>query len=99
MSDLDNSQSTQTVPDDPLSVIRDELKQQLEEMKESMSQLIHEKDEEITKLKQDNSMLQREVARSMIFQPEPTPKSEEELYKERVEAIAIKAIQERNRYV
>lgn len=75
---------------DPVVQLRDEMNAQFSELKASFEQTLKEKDELIEKLKEQNTGLQRALVRSAVTDPprQKPVKSDEELYQEKIKALA-----------
>lgn len=75
---------------DPVVQLRDEMQAQFAELKTSFEASLKEKDDMIVQLKEQNTSLQRALVRSAVTDApkQETPKSEEELYKEKIDKLA-----------
>ena len=91
MSDEPNSPETQV---DPIQSLRDEFAEQFATLKQSFESQLSERDETITKLKEENDSLHRALVRSAMTTPAtPAPvKTEQDIYNERVQALAEKTL-------
>lgn len=78
----------------PFDAIKQELQEQMATMKESFEQSLNEKDDQIKQLLEQNQQLQRALVRSAMTDPVPAPqpKSEEDIYKEQIQALAGKTL-------
>lgn len=79
----------------PYEQLRSEMNEQYNALKDSFEQSSKEKDELIAQLKEQNELLNRALLRSTFTTPEPKeqPKSEEELYKDRINGLLDRAKQ------
>lgn len=74
--------------------LRDEMNAQYAALKASFEQSSKEKDDKITALESENKDLKTALLKSAFTErpePEPTPKSDEELYAEKINALYEKS--------
>lgn len=81
--------------DNAYETLRNEMQAQYNSLKESFEHSNLEKDELIAQLKSQNEDLQRALVRSAFTVPQPSeqPKTEEQLYQDKINAILDKAKQ------
>lgn len=92
MSESPESPETQETQNDPIVQLRNEFNEQFAALKSSFESSIAERDDTISKLKEENDSLHRALIRSAMTEPAPAPKSEQDLYKEQVESLAKKTL-------
>lgn len=81
-------------PVDPIQSLRDEFAEQFSTLKQSFESQLSERDDTITKLKEENDSLHRALIRSAMTTPVAPvqPKTEQELYNERIQELAEKTL-------
>lgn len=79
---------------DVISELRDEMQAEFTKLKEAFKTEIAEKDATISELEKTNRDLQRAVVRSAVTEPPKAeqPKTEEQIYNERIEQLAKRTI-------
>lgn len=90
---LSEQPETETIQsEDPITALRNEFQEQFTALKSSFDAQRTEMEETITKLRDENDSLHRALIRSAInpTPSEPKPKTEEELYNEKVSELAEK---------
>lgn len=86
----------QPITEEPeyITTLRNEFQEQFSTLKSSFEAQLSEKDTLISKLQEENDALHRSMIRTaMTSAPSEQPKTEEELYKERISALADKTLQ------
>lgn len=85
---------TDVTQSDPIQALRDEFAEQFATLKQSFESQISERDETITKLKEENDSLHRALVRSAMTTPvAPAPvKTEQDVYNDRIQGLAEKTL-------
>lgn len=91
---LPTEQVEQPAAENPVEVLRDEFKKEFDTLKAAFEAELKKISTENEALKAQNTDLQRALIRSATVTqaPEEKPKTEEELYRERVASLAEKAL-------
>ena len=85
---------------DVISELRDEMQAEFTKLKEAFQSEIAEKDAAISELEKTNRELQRAIVRSAVTEPPKVeqPKTEEQIYNERIERLAKSTINKMEDY-
>lgn len=79
---------------DAVSALRDEMNEQFAQLKASFEAQMQEKEAELVRLKDENQSLHRALVRSAVMDApkEEKPKTERELYEDRIKVLADKTL-------
>ena len=93
----DQEQPPKDTPEQPSEIekLRNEFQEQFATLKTSFESELKTKTDEITSLRKENEDLHRALVRSAQLPPQESPvqKTEQELYQERISAIAAKSLE------